>query len=99
MASIASFRGSIPAVEWWPIFWMFVILKIPLLAALWIVWWALRSDPAETDDIRADEGGGGPKHPRSRRPGPTRRGPHTAPAPRSPGRVRVGARRNRVHHR
>ncbi|MGI8804327.1 MAG: hypothetical protein ACR2IN_01260, partial [Thermoleophilaceae bacterium] len=72
-------------MEWWPIFWMFVILKIPLLAALWIVWWALRSDPAEADDARADEGGGGPDHPRPRRPSPTRRGPHTAPAPGSPG--------------
>lgn len=93
------FAGTIPRVEWWPIFWLFVVLKIPLLAALWIVWWALRAEPDATDDVRADESGGGPDHPRPRRPGPPRRGPHTTPAARPPARVRIRARRREPAHR
>jgi hypothetical protein len=87
-------------VEWWPILWLFVALKIPLLAALWIVWWALRAEPddAEEEHARRDEGGG-PHRPRPRLPDTPRRGPHATPPPISPRRVRVHARRRKVSHR
>ena len=29
----------------WTIFFMMVILKIPLLAALYLVWWAVKAEP------------------------------------------------------
>jgi len=27
----------------WPIFFLLVVLKIPVFSALWLVWWASRS--------------------------------------------------------
>jgi hypothetical protein len=81
-------------VEWWPFVWMMVVLKVPLAAALWIIWWALRSEPA-TDEgsSEEDDGGRGPDHPRPRRPLPPRRGPHASPPPKAPRRVRARLRR------
>ncbi|MBA3840179.1 MAG: hypothetical protein H0X55_07805, partial [Thermoleophilaceae bacterium] len=37
----------------WAFVFMMVGLKIPLIALLWLVWWAARSEPGD------DEGGGG----------------------------------------
>ena len=70
--------------------WLMVFLKVPICALLYIVWWASRS-PEEVDDGASDwkMPRVGPDHPRPRRPGPTRRGPHGAPLPRSPARVRA----------
>jgi hypothetical protein len=77
----------------WTIFWLGLVLKIPIVALLWIVWWAIRAEPIP----EAGPGGGGSdrKHrgPRGRPPRPPRRGPHAEPAPRAPKRVRVAARR------
>lgn len=88
------------AVEWWPFLWLFVVLKIPLLAALWIIWWALRAEPVETEQDPGDgDGGRGPHRPRPRLPETPRRGPHAAPLPGSPSRVRVRARRRARSHR
>jgi hypothetical protein len=83
----------------WAFFYMMVVLKIPVLAALWIVWWSIRSEPTPADEERIDGGGGGGHHPRPRRPGPSRRGPHAGPPPRSPGRVRAKARLAEPAHR
>lgn len=85
--------------EWWPIFWLFVVLKIPLLAALWIVWWALRAEPDPAEEWDGGQGGEGPHRPRPKRPRPPRRGPHTTPSPGSQRRVRVRARRLDRSHR
>jgi hypothetical protein len=86
----------------WVFLYMFLILKIPVLAALWIVWWAVKEEaPAEEDS----EGGGndraGPDHPRPHRPRPPRRGPHAGPRPSSPRRIRVvsGRRLQPAHRR
>ena len=38
-------------MEGWTIFYMVVILKIPMVAALWLVWWAIKQEP--------EPGGGG----------------------------------------
>lgn len=73
------------------VIWMAVILKIPIVALLWLVWWAAK----EPEPAGADEGEGGskrPARPHGPRPSrPPRRGPHTgAPLP-SPPRVRTRA--------
>jgi len=81
----------------WAFVFMMVVLKIPLLALLWIVWWATRAEPED------DEGGGGsdngepdgPLHPRPQPRRPSRRGPHRDPDPPAPCRTRVGKRSTR----
>ncbi len=87
-------------MELWPVLWLFVALKVPLLGALWIIWWAVRQEPTAADE---DPGDGGsrrePDHPRPRRPGPSRRGPHAARPPGSPRRVRAGSRSLARHGR
>jgi hypothetical protein len=85
-------------VEWWPFVWLFVVLKVPLIAALWIIWWALRAEPETAEEERSDGGGPGPRHPRPTRPRPPRRGPHATPEGGAPRRVRArgGAPRRRV---
>ena len=55
--------------------YLFVFLKLPILALCWIVWWAIHQT-TDTDDVSSD---GGPKiprrpHPRPRKPRPPRRG-------------------------
>ena len=83
----------------WAIFWLAVILKIPIVALLTIVWWAIRAAPVpETEE----DGAGGSRrdpHPRDRPPHLPRRGPHGDPAPQPPDRVRVTRRGPRVPDR
>ncbi len=71
--------------------WMFVVLKIPIVALLWLVWWAIKEpEPA----IPGEDDGGSlrPDHPHSPlRPRPPRRGPHAGVRPPSPARVRTSA--------
>jgi hypothetical protein len=62
--------------------YLFVFLKLPIVALCWIVWWAVHQQP-DSDDVPAD--GGGTKrprrpHPRPRRPRPPRRGGPTCGA-------------------
>jgi len=74
----------------WGVFWLAIVLKIPIGALLWIVWWAVKDPPLPEV---GDDGRGGsdrePWHPRGRPPHPPRRGPHRDPAPAAPQRVRV----------
>jgi len=80
----------------WPIFFLAVILKIPVGFLLYTVWWAARAQP-ETDEAPADEGGDHgfrrwrtePKRPRDPRRGP--HAPDSLPVPGCPpgGRTRV----------
>jgi hypothetical protein len=83
----------------WAIFWLAVVLKIPVVFALWLVWYAIRAEPAPEPD--ASEGGGSDRHSpsRPRHPRPPRRGPHAEPAPRSPARVRASAGRRILRQR
>lgn len=80
-----------------PIFFLMVVLKIPVGLLLYIAWWAFRAQP-EPEEALGDEGGG--EHPfrRFRRnpkpPRGPRRGPHapdalTLPACPPGGRSRV----------
>jgi hypothetical protein len=76
--------------------WLFLGLKIPLLAACWLVWWAIRQEPEPDDDPRPNGDGGqrvrpaarDPRHPRPKLPHAPRRGPHAEAPPPSPPRVR-----------
>lgn len=83
-------------------FFLFVVLKVPILAACWLVWYAVRAvpDPSE-EDATGDEGGGAKTrpHPAPRLPHAPRRGPHGDPAPLPPPRVRRLTVRGRVTHR
>lgn len=79
-----------------------VALKIPIVALLLIVRWAVRQTP---DDATATGGDGGigptsgplhPHHPRSRLPRLPRRGPHGEPPLVAPARVRTALARGRL---
>lgn len=56
--------------------YLFVFLKLPIVAACYIIWWAVKQTE-EPDDV-ASNGGGSPRprrpHPRPRLPRPPRRG-------------------------
>ena len=74
-------------------------LKVPIVALLWIVWWAIRSEP---EPAHGESGGGGSSrrpHPRPPRPRRPRRDPHGDPAPPAPPRVRAVVARGRSLHR
>lgn len=67
--------------------WLMVCLKVPIIALLWLVWWAVHQKP-ETEGSSGD--GLRRPHPHPRRPLPRlpRRGPHGDEAPAAPARVR-----------
>ena len=80
----------------WYIFFLGVVLKAPVIGAMVLIWWAVRTEPATdeqgppADDhhFRRWDRGTGPRHPR--------RGPHggaTRPLPECPpgSRTRVGS--------
>lgn len=82
---------------------LMVILKLPIFALFYIVWWAVRS-PVEPEATTDDDGGTKkplaprprhPRHPRPRLPRNPRRGPHGALAPAAPPRVRTVVARGR----
>lgn len=68
--------------------YLFVALKVPLIAACWLIWWAIRAEPEHVDEPGDD--GGSKQRPHSREPRPRgpRRGPHSGPAPTAPYRTR-----------
>jgi hypothetical protein len=87
-------------VDIWTFIWLMVFLKIPVVALFLLVRWAVAQSP---QDPTGQDGGIGPPsrprhphHPRSRLPRTPRRGPHGAPAPVSPPRVRATAARQRL---
>jgi hypothetical protein len=87
---------------------LMVVLKLPIFALLYIVWYAIQKPP-QPEPV-TDEDGGTKKplapsprprhpHPRPALPRNPRRGPHGAPALPAPPRVRtVVARARRVEH-
>ena len=86
----------------WTFLYLMVFLKLPILALLGIVWWAVRQEPRPDEQPSGDDGGiKHPPHPRRpfpRHPSP-RRGPHHAPAPSAPPRVRTAMARARTLER
>ena len=74
----------------WTMFYLFVMLKLPIIAAIWLVWWAVKQEPDPSEDVR-DDGGAGKRqrpHPSPRLPRTPRRGPHGGRRPSAPPRVR-----------
>jgi hypothetical protein len=84
----------------WTFLYLMVFLKLPIIALLLLVWWAIRQDPgAETDDNGESDDGGSkkPRHPRPPLQPLPRRGPHHGiPAPSPPARNRVVVARARI---
>ena len=82
----------------WTLFYMLVILKIPIIALLCLVWWAVKQEPEPADGDSREPLRAGP-HPRPPgKPGPSRRGPHADPLPVTPKRIRArGKRIERTH--
>ncbi len=60
-------------MEGWTLFYMIVILKIPMIAALWLVWWAIKQEPDPEESTDEDRG------PRRKLP-PLPRWPRRGPA-------------------
>src|SRR3954470_6534459 len=68
----------------WGVFWLAVILKIPIVALLWLVWYAVRQPPvpeAEQDDSGGSRRGAHPRTPPP--PAPAARWPARGAAARS----------------
>jgi hypothetical protein len=86
----------------WAFIYLMFVLKIPIVALLLIVWWAIRSAPEQTEPEGADDTGGSKarrRHPRKPLPRHPRRGPHGDPLPLPPPRTRtVVARAKRIEH-
>jgi hypothetical protein len=86
-----SHAGTIRSVDV-PLFvWMFIVLKVPIVAALLLIWWAVQ-EPEPEPSVGEDDGGSRCRRdpaPRPGRPRPPRRGPHAAPPPPAPARVRA----------
>ena len=73
-------------MEGWSLVFMLVVLKIPLVGALFIIWYAIKEEPA-SDEEEADGGRRGPRHYGPQRPRPPRRpagGVGCRPSPPSP---------------
>ncbi|MDX6723450.1 MAG: hypothetical protein QOD73_1854 [Solirubrobacteraceae bacterium] len=85
----------------WAFVWLMFGLKIPIVALLVIVWWAIRSEPEqEPEGTGADDGGTKTRRRHPHRPFPRhpRRGPHGDAASPPPPRTRtVTARAKRSH--
>jgi hypothetical protein len=69
--------------------WLFVALKLPLIAACWIVWWAIHQEPEPEVPPAGDGGERTRLHPRPPLPRAPRRGPHGDQALPAPARVRT----------
>ncbi|WP_445152644.1 hypothetical protein [Baekduia sp. Peel2402] len=82
----------------WGLIWLMLVLKIPVAALLYIVWWAVHQE--EEPESGSDEDGGTKVNPRpdhrGRRPRkPRPRGPHGEPMPSAPSRSRTTIVRSR----
>jgi hypothetical protein len=63
----------------WPIFFLLVVLKIPVFAALWLVWWASKAPEPEASNTAGEDGDGFDRWRRQPiRPRGPRRGPPQA---------------------
>ena len=84
----------------WGFLWLMLALKIPLVALIYLVWWAIKQEPEDAESPGGDGGSRRPRiHPRQPFPRKPRRGPHGDPVPAPPARVRtVKARARTLGH-
>jgi hypothetical protein len=78
----------------WPVFYLMVILKIPVAALLYLVWWAIKQTDEPTESESGDDHGFRRRRIEPKPPRGPRRGPHAPdarPLPACPpgGRLRV----------
>jgi hypothetical protein len=80
----------------WPIIFLAVVLKIPVLFGMWLVWWAARAEP-ELEDAGPDSGDHSfrrwrrqPTNPRGPRRGPHGGAAHAQPEHTLRDRIRKG---------
>jgi hypothetical protein len=85
-------------MDWTFVYLMFV-LKVPIVGAFLLVWWAVRQTPDPVADGGGDNGGPRRPHPRPPLPRLPRRGPHGAGLPPAPARVRTTVARARSLNR
>jgi len=72
--------------------WLFVVLKIPVAALLWLIWYAAKAPEPLVDGDGSDGGSARPDpHRGPRPPRPPRRGPHAGDPLPAPARVRAAA--------
>ena len=89
----ARVRGKVSGMSATFIFLM-VVLKLPIFALFYIVWWAVHAEP-EPEPVTGDDGGTKrpinprPRHPRPVLPRNPRRGPHGAQRVPAPPRTRT----------
>lgn len=84
-------------MEWKGLVFLMVVMKIPVIALIGLVWWAIRQVPDEAGSSDGDDGGNQRVDPpRPRRPRRPRRGPHGEHSPPAPPRVRFTPRRART---
>jgi hypothetical protein len=84
----------------WGFLWLMLALKIPLIALICLVWWAIKQEP-DSSPSSDDDGGIKLQRPHPRQPFPRhpRRGPHGDPAALPPARVRtIRARARMLDH-
>jgi len=89
-----------------PIFFLLVVLKIPVLGALWLVWWAAQEPKTDEEASPGDDGHGRrtPIRPRPRGPHPATpgglqrgRAAHSGQLASPPGRAAQGGHPSRSH--
>jgi hypothetical protein len=69
--------------------WMAIVLKIPVVALLWLCWYAAQA-PEPAGEESTDDGNGGIGHGSGpRTPRTPRRGDHVQPGAKPPARVRA----------
>jgi hypothetical protein len=80
-------------VEAWGFIWIMLVLKIPLVALLYLVWYAIKAEPEPVGEQDDDGGIGQPDPQDPHGPGrPRRRGPHGDPVVPPPPRTRTTVR-------
>jgi hypothetical protein len=84
----------------WTFFFLVVVLKIPVIALLWLVWWSIRQEPSPDEGTAANGGGIGSPNPDQplMHPRLPRRGPHGGISPNPPPRMRRPKRMRHVKH-
>ena len=52
LAAVGHVSRLSPVEGFWPIFFLLVVLKIPVFAALWLIWWASKAPEPEASRQR-----------------------------------------------
>ena len=83
----------------WGFIWLMFVLKIPIIALLLLVWWAVKQETEPAEDRRDGGIGDRPRPPHPHVPRRRPRGPHGDPVLPAPPRVRKVRAKGRSIHR